>query len=434
MHTIHSGFTVAVEIKDNQSANLRNVLIKLNGNGNGNLSIFNNSETTLFVSGVILPRQYYHREWLPETFVFATTYCGPLADHLSDLIRTNKKHLCELFSYCKHTEGSLVDENSLIYYLKSHSYKSAFNSRYNCITKQDVEKEKKLRHEIENYIDKAQSLHAFDNLSAVEVKTLIQRHIATRGDDYEWAHKPAVKTVLEYCMINRAPIISSFLLLILIAFLWRNPKYIVRFSTLFVAACLLLWVTIYYIARGKHDTAIRPSDDSIRQIAATQIHPILNEMTAAAPLKKGRLRRFFYAFALRIARFIAPFVMKVPTVSSLRWLGIDKSKRLLFISNYANTTDFYVRDFLVGNTPKGVNFMFTHGQGFPDAKMLIKGGITDHPEGYMNAVHTGQHVTDLWYAHEPNLTADIINKNREIRNGLFKQMTEEKAKKWLKLL
>ena len=66
--------------------------------------------------------------------------------------------------------------------------------------------------------------------------------------------------------------------------------------------------------------------------------------------------------------------------------------------------------------------------------MLIKGGITDHPEGYMNAVHTGQHVTDLWYAHEPNLTADIINKNREIRNGLFKQMTEEKAKKWLKLL
>ena len=60
MHTIHSGFTVAVKIKDNQSANLRNVLIKLNGNGNGNLSIFNNSETTLFVSGVILPRQYYH--------------------------------------------------------------------------------------------------------------------------------------------------------------------------------------------------------------------------------------------------------------------------------------------------------------------------------------------------------------------------------------
>jgi hypothetical protein len=90
----------------------------------------------------------------------------------------------------------------------------------------------------------------------------------------------------------------------------------------------------------------------------------------------------------------------------------------------------------VGDTAKGVNFMFTHGQGFPDARWLFKTkGIIADPEGYMHAVHAGQHVTDLWYAHEKHLTADIINKNRKIRNGLFKKiMTEEDALEWLKLL
>ena len=157
-------------------------------------------------------------------------------------------------------------------------------------------------------------------------------------------------------------------------------------------------------------------------------------MTAAAPLKKGRLRRFFYAFALRVINIFAPFLMKVPTVSNVRWLVIDNKKRLVFLSNFPNTTDFYVRDFLNGKTPLGLNFMFTNGQGFPDAKLLRYGGITRDPEGYMNAVHTGQQVTDLWYAHEPNLTADIINKNRKMRNGLFKKMNEKDANEWLKLL
>jgi len=104
------------------------------------------------------------------------------------------------------------------------------------------------------------------------------------------------------------------------------------------------------------------------------------------------------------------------------------------MANYSNTTDFYVRDFLNGTTPRGVNFMFTNGQGFPDAKMLIYGGITDNPEGYMNAVHKGQVVSQYSYEHQPHLTSDIIKRNRMIRNRLFRQMDEKEAWEWLKLL
>lgn len=449
MHRIHSGFTVAAAIKDGESGHLR-ILLKLLSIGKNNcLTNFNGSETTLFVSGVILPAQDYFGEMLPETFVFATSFCGPFSTHLEDLIKTSKKGLCEIFKHClDFPEENLITDEFLAYYLKSHRYPSAFNSRYNCITKKDVREEKELRNEIENYLDKAQNLNAFNLLSALEVKTLIQQHIKTHGPEYEWALKPARKSLIEFFVTNRVNIIIGlFFFMLVTAFLLYYPVHISLFLKILIAALLpvaifiililvllMLLPLLLYITRKRNVTAPRPKDSYVRKITATQLHPVINEMTAAAPLKKGRLRRHFYATALRIISFIAPYVMDVPTVSSLRWLVIDNKKRLIFISNYSNTTDFYVRDFLIGNTPRGVNFMFSNGIGFPDAKLLLYKGITSNPEGYMNAVHTGQHVTDLWYAHEPSLTADIINNNRKIRNGLFKRMSENKAIEWLRLL
>ncbi len=451
MHRIHSGLTVAVAIKAGKADSLRALLKSLANNGNNCLANFKDSETTLFVSGVILPAQNYYGEMLPETFVLATTYCGPLSTHLADLIKTCGGDLCEIFKYClDFPDGGLVRDEELSYYLKAHRYRSAFNSRYNCIAKQDAEKEKNLRKEIENYLDKAQDLNAFDHLSALQVKTLILRHIKAQGDEYEWAYKPARKNLTEIYLANRGITIGilTFLLLlgfVLYSFQFRGP-FLLIFITVFLlliavlfAVSILFFIPAYilvalYITRKKNFTASRPPDAYIRKIAATQLHPVLNEMTAAGPLKQGRLRRYFYATALRVISYFASSLMKVPTVSNIRWLVIDNRKRLLFLPNYSNSTDFYVRDFLNGTTPRGVNFMFNNGQGFPDAKLLFKDGITRDPEGYMNAVHSGQHVTDLWYAHEPNLTSDIINKNRKIRNGLFKKMDEKKANEWLKLL
>lgn len=434
MHRVHAGFTMAAEVHNGESGQLRDKLKKLSVKEMSS-SPFAKSETTLFVSGVILPTEYYYRETLPETLVFATTYYGPLENHLHDMISSCKEELCDIFQHCHGFPNSkVVSDDNLAYYLQTNSHISAFSSRYNCITKQEVECEKKLRNEIETYIDRAQDLNALDQRTALQIKTLIQRHITTRRDDYEWSMKAANKTLLEFWLINKAPITLAISLLLIIRFLYRHRKYIPLSASLAVAAVGLLRATVSYITLQTYSTATRPDDDDVRRIAATQLRPVMNEMTAAGPLKKGRLRRWFYATALRVLSAFACHLIKVPTVSNIRWLVVNKRKRLLFMPNYANSTDFYVREFLNGSTPKGVNFMFTNAQNFPDAKQLYQGGISKDPEGYMNAVHTGQHVTDLWYAHEPHLTSDVINKNRKIRNGLFRDMNEEQAKEWLKLL
>ena len=310
----------------------------------------------------------------------------------------------------------------------------------------DAQRENDLRNEIENYIDKEQGLNAYDFLSAPKIKKLIGRHIKSCGDTYEWAYKPDKKNLLEIWSTRRYHFLrnsAAIFLLLWIFFLfctksislsnklWINV-YIIAFLIFIVISVVAITA---YITKTRYTTADRPNDANVRKLSASQLYPVINEMTAAAPLKPGKLRRHFYAIALRIINIGNYRFMNVPTVSSLRWFVIDKKRRLVFLSNYINSTDFYVRDFLNGkSTQRGINFMFSNGVGFPDAKNLVRGGITYEPEGYINAVHFGQQVTDLWYAHQPNLTADIINKNRKIRKSLFRDMTKDEANEWLKLL
>ncbi|HLZ87435.1 MAG TPA: hypothetical protein VKQ52_09350 [Puia sp.] len=444
MHRLHGGFTVAATIKPGCATPLGDTLKRLNRTQGAGPADFGKAETVLFVSGVILPEDHYQGETLPETFVFATTYCGPLSVHLDDLVQTNAACLVAMFRHCEcFPPGDSPDAKVIKDYLQSHSYPCTFSSRYQCMTKAEISREKRLREEIQKYLFQAQELNAFDSLTALQVKTLIGRHIRIREDEFGWAFRPAKDMRFsEWLRFHRVAIITVLFIFLLDFLFIKHESFIPVFlgksllwdagsiAALAIVVLAIMWV----ISWSRNPTATRPADEAIRKIAASQLHPVLNEMTAAAPLKSGNLRRWYYSSAHWVLRHFVKSI-EVPTVSSIRWLVVNKRRRLLFLSNFSNMTDFYVRDFLNGFwTPVGINFMFTNGRGFPDAALLFLNGIIGDPEGYMNAVHAGQHVTDFWYAHEPLLTQDIIHKFRNIRNGLFREMNEAEAGEWLKLL
>ncbi|RYE57513.1 MAG: hypothetical protein EOP48_05645 [Sphingobacteriales bacterium] len=407
---------------------------------------FDICETILFVTGVIIPAQYYGKELLPATLVFATTYVGTLDNHLEDLIKSNRDGLCAVFRHCVHfPEGRYIGNREIINYLKHHKQRSAFNSRYSGLTKQDVKREKDLRKEIEDYLDKANEYIFLNGQHPKTVKKLIERHIKAQGDKFRWAQKPGRNSVYETLTKKRLIILPTLLaLVILLATFYTSSDYMTwpfkiilgvgYILIIILPALILLFTILILISKQKNKTAERPSDDYVRTVAATQLRPIINEMTAAAPLKKGWLRRHFYSLALRFVNLGCHHFMVIPTVSSIRWLSVDNKKRLLFLSNYSNTTDFYVREFLTGKTPLGVNFMFTNGTGFPDARLLRFGGIKEDPEGYMNVIHKYQHGGALWYSHEYDLTIDQILRNRKLRNGLFRKMNKQNTVNWLQML
>ncbi len=92
MHRIHGGFTAAFPIKEEgtEASSLSGMLAFLHNNSGPGAANFDQSTTTLFVSGVVLPAQYYKKEKLPPTLVLATTYLRTSKAHLQDLIATNK--------------------------------------------------------------------------------------------------------------------------------------------------------------------------------------------------------------------------------------------------------------------------------------------------------------------------------------------------------
>jgi hypothetical protein len=457
---IHRGYTICLTVKPGHGDSLRKLLDELNQQPSQ--MDFTKSRTTLFASGMVLPKTDYFGETLPETFVLATTCWGKIKDHIYDVIAAVKPALIDILNHTvEFGYHTLAKDDDLYYFLRYHSHHSTFNSSHNCITKQDISNEELLKNEIENYIDDGQQHNIFKGLTAGEIKKLIVRHINSRGSEFEWARESTRKTIGEYLKLKRFLLLLILGCAVLFATMtltgitppfinpgnkfnnWflMNPKALNGLNTiLFFLLVAISFFGVFFVytaikyrkRKRRYMAAERASDSRLRILASTQLNPVINEMTAAGPLKKGRFRRILYDFLLML---INEFVVgaTIQTVRSARWFTTNQKRRLVFLSNFTNTTDFYIRDFLNGKTPVGINFMFNNGQGFPDSSFIFYKGIKKDPEGYIHAVHQGQQMTSFWYAHEKKLTVDIILKNREIRKGLFKKMNDANAQKWLRL-
>jgi hypothetical protein len=180
--------------------------------------------------------------------------------------------------------------------------------------------------------------------------------------------------------------------------------------------------------------AQRQSDDRVRAIAATQLQPVINEMTVAGPLKEGRWRPLFLRIALWIVARAVPSIT-IPTVATARWLAIDGGRRLVFISIFAKLSEPYVRDFIdIPSGARRINLLFGFGYGYPVTEWVISRGALDDPNAFVNVVALGQQLTELWYCPYKNLSIDNININRRIRQGLFADLSEAQASDWLQLL
>lgn len=432
-HTVHAGLSIAAPIQKGKENEIKTLLkdAKINAK-----LPFQESQTVLFVSMAVIPEQHYQNEILPATLLLLTSYHGPFKEHLSELLKMCGNGLQELFSHCEdyRQQGSNSD-NLLKDYLLKHRHHSTFYSGMHCITLNDVKREDKLRREIKRFLNEGQKTDAFKGLKPAEIRMLIQAHITNKGTEFDWACKPFKRNFYDFIALHRN--IAVLLLIILIAititvlaFTTQNVFFDVIAITLGLLIAAFI-IGILVIESGEHIVATRVSDDKMRLISATQGNPVVNEMTAAGPIKKGIIRRLIFVAVLRIVA-MASALIKIPTICTARWVAIDRGKRLVFISNFTNTSDSYVRDFIDSDSSaKGINLMFGHGDGYPKTKFLRWEGNLKDPDGFMNVLHQNQHPTEFWYAPSRNLTVDIIKNNRQIRNGLFKNPKD--TQKWLNL-
>lgn len=439
MHTVHAGFSVSVPIADGKENAVKKLLNDLNADPGGNsLLPFGKMPTTHFVTGVVLPAQDAHGKTLPPTLMLLTSYTGPRKVHLDELVREGAAGLRALFSNCKgYPAAADSSDTALKAFLRKNRKPDTFYTGMQYITHRDIAQEEALRNAIEEFLD--QHHQKLSALPGPTVRRQIQDFVKTRPE-FKWTQTPWKRTFGDFWVLYRALIYFLLITVVLLLspILWlifKGPvlgALAITCGVLVTVAVLLILIFRLNEMR-KHFLAGRQPDAKVKEILATQNHPVINEMTVAGPLKKGWIRTVFLFAALKVVVFLRGLAY-IPTVATARWLLIDGGKRLVFISNFANLSEGYVRDF-IDSRKRGsrINIIFGQGYGYPATRWILGDGAIDDPNGFMNVVYSMQQPTQFWYWPFKHLSVDNININRKIQLGLTGKQTNEETAEWLSL-
>jgi hypothetical protein len=177
----------------------------------------------------------------------------------------------------------------------------------------------------------------------------------------------------------------------------------------------------------------RAHDDHMLEIVKEEDNQPQNPLSHVVDIKEGRGP--VLGFVLWLIELLARnfyFRGALGSITSIhfgRWVLIDGGKRLLFFSNYDGSWESYLGDF-VDRTSPWLTAVWSNTEGFPNTTLLFFYGAKD--EGaFKRWTRSRQIPTQLWYSAYPGLSVFNVLNNAEIREGLFRDMTESQTKKWL---
>jgi len=460
MHTVQSGYSLTLEIRDGFEKKLDEWLLSIRDDPGGNDKIpFNRIRSALYCSIVTVSRQSKapdqsvdapptppSEKELPAMMMFLSSISGPMKTHIDQLVQEAGAGMRELLGFCKGVdEVEIASDKGLKRYLLKKKATDTFYTGMQYLSYDDIEKENILRQRLEVFINEEQKKgnQAFlsadnSNWASKARKEIID--FTSSQQDLEWATKPWKLSLSDYWQSNIA--LWRTLLFILgvgiltligahfgVPYLEHLWSYFWKGIGIFVSVFLLLLILNDF---KKHSVAGRLKDSRVKDINAHQLHPVINEITLAGPVKKGFIRRLAFFLILWLAKNLK-FALKIPTVVTARWIPMNGSKRLVFISNFANTSEGYVRDFIDSKgRGRKINLIFGQGYGYPRTLFVVFKGAIDNPIPFVNDVYWFQHNTQFWYSPFKDLTIDNIRTNHEIRKGLAGNMSEKNARKWLK--
>jgi hypothetical protein len=406
---------------------------------------FAKSATTHFASVTIVPAQKYGTGDLPATLLFATSFCGPAGDHVKELVRLMGTQLCDLFEHCVGFERDKLED-----FIVENRHSDAFYSGMQNLSPEDVQRHHELRSEIETFLDAREgSLPT----TAVGVRSEIQTHIRAQPQ-FRWAQDsfappPAAWLALHWRWLAllgiAVPVAGALIVSALGAMFSASLRTVALDGWAGVIVLGLCGYGLWRALRRAEDAQTyvtsRQPDEAVRALAATQNRPVINEMTIAGPVKEGWVRPFVLRLALWIVeRAVEGFPrlrtpLTIPTVATARWIAADGGRRLIFISNYTNAAEGYVRDFIdTEDGAQNINLSFGFGRGYPKTRAIIHEGAITNPNAFGYVVTENQRQTAFWYGRYTDISIDNITTNRKIREGLFGHKDENEAQTWLHLL
>ncbi|HEY0255242.1 MAG TPA: hypothetical protein VGC41_27125 [Kofleriaceae bacterium] len=432
-HKVHAGYTLLLPLRPDSVETAFAWLER------GHLKAgFERSETTHFASVTILPADRYNEEPLPATLLFATSFCGPAVDHVAELAQLMGHELDELFCFCE----DYRPHTDIPAFIAASRHSDCFYSGMQNVSPKDVRDQARLREVIEAFLDRekptgnAKQVRAKirDFVAIHEPWALVAEPLA-RGT-WRAAHTRAVEA-----LAVGMPIVA----LSILGLCW-HPLIVISIWGAVIAIVIAIVLSIRLAESQQTFVAERLPDAYVNSLAATQVRPVINEFVIAGPVKEeGPLRPMFLQAALWVVEAAVQSVphipqlatpMEIPTVATARWIAADGGRRLIFISNYTNAAEDYVRDFI--DTPAGaknINISFGFGRGYPKTRWVVKDGAVTDPNAFAYVVANNQRPSVFWYGPYVNLSVDNIRINKQIRDGIVEPEPDEPtAQAWLYLL
>ncbi len=439
MHKVNAGYTLLLPLADAAAATKRL------GELDATWLPFAQMTTVHFATVTILPAQRYGDTELPATLLFATSFCGPALAHVDELVAVMERGLRELFQFC---EGFAIGctRAQLVAFIRAHRHADTFYSGMQHLSPADVAAHRKLREAIEDYIDTRRPTG-----TAVAIRARIQDYVK-KEPELAWAEAPFAPGWDAFLALHWRTLIAGAIavpclaaLAICTALHCAAAPYLWLALGGIVAVIGVLLCALRYSECQQRAVSERQPDAQVRMLAATQNRPVINEMTIGGPIKAGWSRplvlRMAYWVVARLAEGIPGMRagINIPTVATARWIAGDGGRRLIFISNFTNAAEPYVRDFIdVEDGAKRINLTFGFGNLYPRTEWIIDGGALTDPNGFIYVVTEQQRPTAFWYGRYLDMSIDNIKRNRQIREGLFAALPERKAEAqaqaWLHLL
>jgi hypothetical protein len=358
---------------------------------------------------------------VPDTLTYLSEVDAPSGAHLSALTGPGSGLLGQLLAECDGFPDGGSDR-SRARWTRRHRVREA--ARYVHRVGRSVaqiQDEARLRAEIQIFLDEAGQ--DWSGHSPCELHRAIRRFVARRPDLAPLL-VPAPGPGLPFRLRELGHALALPVLLAPVV-----PLLVIGLP---VWLLLVRWLEASDVA----DTQ-RPTPEQIAALTRDEDHGVANPFTAYGQVKTGLVRRVTIRAALRGLDYACRHVFArdnlagIRSIHFARWVLLDGGRRVIFASNYDDSQESYMEDF-IARLAWGVNLVFSNGRGYPPTRWLIKDGARQEVL-YKRYLRRHQ-ISSVWFSAYPALSARNLDDNSQLRAGLTRELSDEEAGPWLALL
>jgi hypothetical protein len=198
---------------------------------------------------------------------------------------------------------------------------------------------------------------------------------------------------------------------------------------------LLVWLRTVERRDSAHDAPL-VDPKLLSEMARLEDWIPQNHMGSIVLIKPGILR----AILIRVGHLGLGLLLRLTarsgylgsmrTIHFAHWAMVNNKSRLMFLSNFDQTWESYLDDFIEKAHP-GLTFAWSCGVGFPPARFLIYGGAS-RGRNFKEWARHSMAISHFWYSAYKDLTTNQIERNFRIATGFRKPtLSEKEATQWI---